>query len=281
MRAAAEAIDATIGYLLPSSRVNRRYIAPGAEHSTGVYGPHPVSIRNARLTPDPMTLERNGFCLVPHRSAVRDFHDRAAVERIYPDEVSAAVRELTGADLVVPMGGMWRSAKVDGTKTQPPAAEAHVDFETHTARRIAERFYELGAPHGPGYSRFIGFSFWRTFSPPPQDYPLALCDFRTVAADEGVANVKVDVAKLLVGDALLAPIPGEDALDAATVFRFNPAHRWYYYPDMTPDEAIFITLHDSDHSRAWRAPHTAFHDARLPDAHCRESYEFRGVAYFR
>jgi len=58
------------------------------------------------------------------------------------------------------------------------------------------------------------------------------------------------------------------------------AHRWWYFPDMTADEVIFIKFHDSDHSRAWRAPHTAFHDTSRPDAVTRESYEFRAIAYF-
>ena len=46
------------------------------------------------------------------------------------------------------------------------------------------------------------------------------------------------------------------------------------------DEIVFIKFHDSDHSRAWRAPHTAFHDTSRPDATIRESYEFRGFAFF-
>ena len=67
---------------------------------------------------------------------------------------------------------------------------------------------------------------------------------------------------------------------AATIFHHNPAHRWWYFPDMVRDEIVFIKFHDSDHSRAWRAPHTAFHDTSRPDAVIRESYEFRGVAFF-
>jgi hypothetical protein len=45
-------------------------------------------------------------------------------------------------------------------------------------------------------------------------------------------------------------------------------------------EAVLIKLHDSDHSVAWRAPHTAFHDAGTAGAHPRESVEFRTIAFF-
>ena len=67
---------------------------------------------------------------------------------------------------------------------------------------------------------------------------------------------------------------------AASIFTHNPDHRWWYFPDMTDDEVILIKFHDSDHSRAWRALHTAFHDTSRPDANERHSMEFRGVAYF-
>jgi hypothetical protein len=49
---------------------------------------------------------------------------------------------------------------------------------------------------------------------------------------------------------------------------------------MTRDEALLFKFHDSDHSTAWRAPHTAFHDTSRAAARVRESIEFRSVAYF-
>ena len=110
--------------------------------------------------------------------------------------------------------------------------------------------------------------------------PLALCEAGSVRDDEGTANTKIDVDVIPTGDALFAPIAGEDNMVAATIFHHSPDHRWWYFPDMTPDEVIFIKFHDSDHSRAWRAPHTAFRDTSRPDAVERRSMEFRGVAFF-
>jgi hypothetical protein len=49
---------------------------------------------------------------------------------------------------------------------------------------------------------------------------------------------------------------------------------------MEPDEVIFIKLYDSDHTKAWRCPHTAFRDNTCPDAYPRRSMEFRAMAYF-
>ena len=275
---AAPAIETVIDYLVPTSRINRRFWAPGREFNTGVYQSYPVTIRNARLAPEPFTLDRHGFCLARHASRVTDFRDPAAVAD-YPGEVAEAARALTGCDLVVPMGGQLRSPVISGAGIQPPAAEAHVDFNTATAHRIAGRLFEKAAPGGR-FSRFIAFSLWRTFSPPPQDWPLALCEAGSVGDEDAVANVKVDVDEIPEGDALYAPIEGEEDMAAATIFHHNPAHRWWYFPDMTADEVVFIKFHDSDHDRAWRAPHTAFHDTTRPDAVTRESYEFRAIAYF-
>lgn len=273
-------IETTIDYLIPTSRINRRFWAPGKEFNTGIYQPYPVTIRNARLAPEPFTLDTHGFCLSHQPSGIADFRDQAVLKRDYPAEVDAITKALTGCDLVVPMGGQLRSPVISGAGIQPPAAEAHVDFNTPSANRLAKALYDKAAPGGPGYSRFIAFSLWRTFSDPPQDWPLALCEFASIGDDDGVPNVKVDVDEIPEGDALFAPIEGEDQMMAATIFRHNPAHRWWYFPDMTVDEVIFIKFHDSDHERAWRAPHTAFHDIGRPDANTRESYEFRAMAYF-
>ncbi len=98
--------------------------------------------------------------------------------------------------------------------------------------------------------------------------------------EEGTHNTKVDVDEIPTGDALFAPIEGEENMTAATIFHHSPAHRWWYFPDMTADEVIFIKFYDSDHSKAWRCPHTAFRDTTRPDARERRSIEFRGIAYF-
>ena len=52
----------------------------------------------------PPSLDREGFQLVPHRSAVTDFEDAEQTATIYAAEVEALIRELTGADLVIARG---------------------------------------------------------------------------------------------------------------------------------------------------------------------------------
>ncbi len=279
MTATPDKLHTQITYLLPSSRINRRFWAPGAELNTGEYAPYDVVIHNARQA-GPFTLDAHGFCLATHHSGITDWAANYAHDSAYAREVCESAATISGADFIIPMSGQLRSSGLTSTDVQPPAAEAHVDFTTKSANRLAEYLYRKARPDGKGYDRFICFSLWRALTPPPQDMPLALCEGRSVRDDEGTHNTKVDVDVLPTGDALFADIPGEDDMLAATIFHHSPDHRWWYFPDMTADEVIFIKFHDSDHSLAWRAPHTAFRDTSRPDAFERRSMEFRGVAYF-
>jgi hypothetical protein len=273
------AVAAKIDYLLPTSRINRRFWAPGEEYNTGVYASYDVTIRDARAA-GPFTLDTHGFELGLFPTDVTDWEANYGPETSYAKQVGEIAKAMCGADLVVPMGGQVRCSGLTSATVQPPAAEAHVDFTTKTAQRVAEMMYRKVRPEGAGFDRFICFSLWRCLTLGPQDMPLALCEGRSVRDDEGTANTKVDVDVIPTGDDLFVEIPGEEDMVAATIFHHSPDHRWWYFPDMNPDEVIFIKFHDSDHDRAWRAPHTAFRDFSRADTLERRSMEYRAVAYF-
>ncbi|HEY1126014.1 MAG TPA: CmcJ/NvfI family oxidoreductase [Sphingobium sp.] len=272
-------VAATINYLSPDSRINRFFWAPEGRLSTSISLPYEVEIGDARIAGQKLTLDAHGFTLVDRPTAVAGLDDRGALDTVYAAEVISIARELTGADLVVPMGYELRSSDAEKSML-PPAARAHIDYDTRTAHQIAQRRYRKAEPYGLGYDRFILFSLWRCFSPPPQDWPLALCDFESSKDTAEIRCVKIDVPRLPEGDALHAPVAGEDQMGASALFMFDPRHRWWWYPAMTRDEAILIKFHDSDHGRAWRTPHCAFHDETTAKTVPRESIEFRGCAYF-
>ncbi|MEH3108363.1 MAG: CmcJ/NvfI family oxidoreductase [Sphingomonas fennica] len=264
-------IAAEINYVAPGSFVNRRFVAPAREVNTGTYEPHHVIVRDARPHRAEFTLDVQGFTLLDHRSAVADFLDREAVEATYPGEVVAAIVAATGADRVAPMGWMARTSgdvaarqrKQEGPYqhrggVQPPAGEAHVDCAPDRADRMAAAVHAQHFPDAAPYSRYLYTSFWRTFSPPPQDVPLALCDGRSVRDDEGTPNTMFVVDAIPSEEEMLRPIPDEDKAIAAAIFHHDPAHRWWYFSNMTRDEALLFKFHDSRRTGAWRVPHTAF-----------------------
>jgi hypothetical protein len=286
----ARAVDTQITYLLPGSFINRRFVSAGVEYNTGHYAPYPVVVRDARPLASHFTLDTHGFALARQPSAVRNFFDRSEVDGVYPQEVEAGVKALTGATAVAPIGWMVRTSgeipkqKVVGYEhrggLQPPAGEAHVDTEPGRADAYARSVYERIFPNGRGYSRFIYASYWRCFSDPPQDTPLAVCDARSVRADEGTPNTLHIVDEIPTPDDALSDKWNDNVLVAAAIFQFNPAHRWWYFSNMTRDEVLLIKFHDSDKSRAWRTPHTAFRDPSFQNAKPRSSIEFRSVAFF-
>ena len=99
-------------------------------------------------------------------------------------------------------------------------------------------------------------SLWRTFSPPPQDWPLALCDYRSVSDAEGVPNFLFRVPALPAPEEIQGPLPdshgaaalGTAALDeagaesAASVFAYRPGHRWWYFPAMQAAQHLYATI---------------------------------------
>ena len=285
-------IEAQIMYAAPGSFINRRFVAPGVEHNTGKYEPHVVTVRDGRSIASHFSLDIHGFVLSRHESGVRDFFDKDEVDAVYPGEVAEAVGALTGASHVATVGWMVRTSgdlsKYERSTVgythrggvQPPAGEAHVDTSPDRADRMAQATYERFFPDGKGYSRYIYASFWRAFSEPPQDTPLAVCDARSVRADEGTTNTLFIVDKLPDEAAMLGEMPNEDIVPGAAIFHHNPSHRWWYFSNMVRDETLLIKFHDSDRSRAWRTPHTAFRDSSFPDARPRSSIEFRTVSYF-
>ena len=215
------------------------------------------------------TLDGAGFTLISHRSAVADFGDRPALEAIYRPEIVALVQQLSGADLVlVGSPGILRfserspqSGVLDNSR---PARFAHVDVSDATAAALAQR----AAPPGRPLARFVHYNIWRALSAPPQDVPLAVCDARSVAA-----------ADLIAADAIFDS-PGKPEWSfEGLVLAHAAVHRWYWFPDMHPDEALVFKTHDSDRTRAHCVPHVAFdHSAGPTHAAPRASIEMRALA---
>jgi hypothetical protein len=267
-------VSATLNYLAPGSERNRLYVAPGAHMTTTKYAPRDVTIADGRPFRGDFGLDTSGFTLLEHDSAVTDFDDPRQLDNLYTPEAAELVRRATGADQVAVIGWVIRRAGGDLRGAQPPAPDVHVDV--HPGRADARFAAEATRP----YRRAIMTSLWRVFSPPPQDWPLALLDYRSVGDDEGTANLLLFVDELPDPDAVPA-IDDPDAEPAGTIFEYRPGHRWWYFPGMHAGEALLFKLHDSDHSVAWRVPHTSFHDTTIPaPAHYRESVEIRTVAFF-
>src|ERR671915_1233453 len=274
-----QTVEAELNYLAPESTVLRRFTAPGISVNTGSYRSYVMPIHNGRPISDRFSLDRNGFAIIDHPTVVPDFTDRDEVDRVYVPEVAEFVKSYTGADRVATMRWMLRrSADPGENASQPQAAQVHNDYSVAGARQTATAVYQSEFPDGPGFRRALITSLWRVFSPPPQDWPLALCDYRSVGDDEGLDNRMYLVDE--IPDDLYAEMPATTPGASGSEFLHRAGHRWWYFPGMTRDEILLLKLNDSDHSVAWRAPHSAFRDTTAEATVPRHSIEVRPIAFF-
>jgi hypothetical protein len=227
---------------------------------------HAVAIHDMRPLAAALSLDREGFELLQHES-VADLDDDEAVEEVYYPEIEALLRAVTGASRVVIFDATRRSDAGAGAKNRDglrgPASRVHVDYTAKSGpQRVRDLLGEDEAERlAASGARIIQINVWRPIRGPVQRSPLALADAASVRP--------VD---LLATDQVFPDRVGE-----IYHLAYDPAQRWYYAPEMTPDEVLLIKGWDSlADGRARFTPHGAFD---LPDtpagAPPRESIEVR------
>ena len=262
-------LRAAIGY---SARTERRpfFYANAHEKDYVPLAPVEVEIADARAIDADLDIE--GFALVSHRSAVKDLTDLDAVSKIHSGEIAELLKRVTGCDEVVmtPFGILRFSEKLGENAAHDnshPARFVHVDM----AKEAAAAARDKTAPQGREIGRSAQYNVWRVLSQPPQDVPLGLCAFPSIAPED-----------LIDCDAIFDPLDGSPEWGFPNyLLAHNPQHRWYYYSNMTPDEAIVFKTSESDPARAQLMPHGAFDNPLAgPDAPPRISLEMRGTCYW-
>src|SRR6202167_6078667 len=107
--------------------------------------PHNVAIYDMRPIQHELDLDREGFGLVEHRTAVKDLWDDDEVRRVYYLECERFIKELTGASRVFVFDHVQRRripGLTDYSRSGPrqPATRVHVD---HTGRSGPQRVRDL------------------------------------------------------------------------------------------------------------------------------------------
>jgi hypothetical protein len=222
-----------------------------------------------------ISLDLQGFALVPAPTRVRNFHDRAEVLRVYIAEADAMLRALTGCAATAALNApLVRVSGLSGSRpagTAPTGDFVHADLANWSAEYLLRRNLpgeEASARLAAG--RFAIYNIWRTFSGPPQDMPLGLCDARTVApADKQACSITLQTST------------GQWQAWENLAYRYSPAHRWWWCSDMTRDEAFVFRSYDS--GGAEQVPHSAFINTTLPGSAAvkpRASIELRLFAFW-
>jgi hypothetical protein len=261
----AKSLTTTLHYLKRGPERPVRYVEdppPGVPQWNGIDDPREIRIEDARGREQEFTLDRNGFQIVRRPSQVRNFYSEGEIKRTYYPEVEQLLRTELGASRVFIFDHTVRNAALKGARE--PSRRVHNDHTVNSApRRVRDH---LGADAEELLKhRFGVVNVWRPIRGPVLDSPLALCDARTFTDDD-----------LIASDLVYRHVRGE-----TSSVEYKPDHRWYYFSEQQPDEAILIRVHDSaDDGRARLSFHTSFDNPLAVGAPPRESIEVRALVFF-
>ena len=271
------------------------------------WNPQRVLVRDGRREKKPRTLDANGFAMLadakPQHS---EYYDERAVVGDYYAACEELVKRVSGASLVVAFdhnvrcdtGKAWGRRLRGGNRVQGAAALVHNDYTADSAsRRLAmltqpptllkeslrAKYGTTPLLRGPavddaiaGKRRYAFVNVWRPIST-VESKPIGCIDATTVSSDELVT---------------LTVHHADEGTDGGIYFASHrPAHKWFYYPAMTPDEVLLIKQWDShggmargdaaDKGHATFTLHSAFADpTTMPTAKDRESIEVRLVLIY-
>lgn len=210
---------------------------------------HTVEIENVRGKEINYTLDTAGFQYHTKPSKHATFVDDEEIRGEYYPESLELIKEVTGASKVVLFDHSmckiqtqrnitlmiyWTLSAVrrhrpgdpetDESKRQP-VSQVHVDQTPESATARVHRHLPAAEAEKLVKKRFQIVNLWRPISHPAIDYPLAMCDYRSV-----------DVEKDLIPVALIY----SDHEGETFGVKFNPSHKWKYLREMQLDEVVLI-----------------------------------------
>ncbi len=229
---------------------------------------HDVIVHNARDWHERPKLDIHGFELHADHLPPIDFLDDASVKRLYYPAMADIAQRCTGANRIHIFDHTVRHGDPDvrrAKRLKPPARGVHNDYTHWSARK---RMRDLLPDEADDLlrRRFAIVQAWRPIGHPIESDPIAVADARTVEEADFVPVPRVAPGR--IGETWRA--------------LYSPRQRFFYYPLMAPDEALFFKVYDSAQDGPARYTlHTAF---ELPDAgpHAapRHSVEMRLFAFF-
>lgn len=263
-----DGVTASFNYLVPPLGRNAVHVVPigkGESRRTAGYAATPVTVRNARFAGQ-ATLDGAGFSLERQDSDVVDFLNDEEIRSTYYPEMQRLVKQATGAREVVVFD---HNVRIDGGKHEPnsrvPVRIVHNDY---TEKSGPQRVRDLLGTQRAGSllgRRFAIVNAWRSIEGIVRTAPLGLIDARSVRPSD------------LVPTDLVYP----DRVGEIYEIAGNPAHRWYYFPEMEEGEVLLIKGYDSRTDVARFTPHSAFDHPDTPvNAAPRKSIEIRSLVFF-
>jgi hypothetical protein len=238
------------------------------EVDTGIADERWVEIRDARKVPTRLSLDREGFMLVPMQRPDCDLYDERAVASRYTPNVEALVRALTGAKEALAFDHTRRTDDPtirSSRGLRDPSRMVHNDYTENSA---TQRIRDLLPSRAAALlaRRFAIVNVWRSMAGTVRRSPIALC-----------AAASIDPKDLIATERR-----ARDRIGETYRLAFSPTQQWFYFSNVRADEALIIKTFDSAaDGRARFAPHSAFDDpGTVTTDPPRESIETRVLAFF-
>ncbi len=260
-------VDGKINFCRPDGGRSKVFAGEYARN-TSKHEPHLVTIVDGSVPPADTELDREGFRLVRHQSAVTDFDDAEQYENIYKPEIARLMLELTGGDHVELLGTcvVRRSPGITGIDrddTTRPVHFPHIDASDTGIYGLLD----FNMPERPRkVKRWAFYNTWRQLAVAPVDEPLAVCDARSIRRED-----------LRPYDSYF---PNGMAFESLMLCH-NEEQRWTFFSKMSRDDLLIFKTNDSDPDKAHFVPHTAFADTTNQNPSPRISTELRAyVCWF-
>ena len=269
--AVADDVRAQLRYAVDNGKPRLYEIGtPGTDRGadTGDHICYEVMIRDGRQADAAFSLEEHGFAFVTAPSQVIDFANEETIRSAYYAEAEQLVLAQTGGkraqifDHTVRHGD---DAKHRALGLREPAFTVHND---HTHWSAPKRLRDILPSEAEDLltRRFAIVQTWRPIGGPVASDPFAIADARSIVEDDYLA--------------VRRHAPGR--VGEIWHLKYNPDHRFYYLPHMSPDEVLVFKVYDSAvDGRARYAAHSAFSLPSTPsEAPPRTSIEVRMFVFF-
>ena len=232
----------------------------------------PIKVFNARERVPAPSLADNGFTLLRSRTGARDLYDKETVTRVFFPECAALVEQLTGCESTRILQIQYRNqARAEGMeyrnarlgRTDPYETKFHMDAS-------AEAEFALDAIANGQHFRI--YTLWRSadLENNIRMMPLALCDINSLNSED-----------MVYAGYFARRNPPRKRYSYRLIH--NVAQRWYYFPDMTPEEVLIHKQYDTlcEQLNLRGVPHGAVEDPASPvNFPSRETVEVRVLARF-
>ncbi|TGO43680.1 hypothetical protein BCON_1107g00020 [Botryotinia convoluta] len=248
----------------------------GAPVTNQEYAPSEISITSLRGQERNFRLDKNGFEVLEHplnaKYTLKSLREDATLMEQYEREIETVLKQMLGAEKVVVFDEELRKRNQEFPKSlgersalEQPVRGVHVDSSPTSAIERAVYICDTPAERARLGGRIQIINTWRPLFDELNDWPLALCDSRSINLEED----------LIPSDSVFP----ETVSETLQVFQ-NTEHKWYFLDGQKMNEMLLFKIFDSDDSVSRFCPHASFEYGDVAKARPRESVEIRAVVFY-